>query len=49
MEVTRGSRNRQATAAAIRVMGEEHEERGKSVLTVWVGLTDPAAQLVDLV
>jgi hypothetical protein len=46
MEVARGGRNRQAAVATIRVAGEEREERGESVLTVWVG---PAAQLVDLV
>jgi hypothetical protein len=44
-----GRRNWQAAVAAIRVTGEEREERGESVQTVWVGLTDPMAQLVDLV
>jgi hypothetical protein len=48
-KVAGGGRNRQAAVAAIRVMGEEREERGESVLTAWFGLTDPMAQLVDLV
>jgi hypothetical protein len=44
-EVAGGGRNRQATAAVIRVAREESEERERRTLTVWVSLTDPAARL----
>jgi hypothetical protein len=45
-EIAGGGRNRRATARAIRVRERARErERVGAVLTVWVGLTDPAGRL----